>query len=148
MANIYKSKVKSLTRKYGTRDPLTIAKEMGITIKLQHLNENVPKGMFKKILKRKFIIINMTRITDNDDFNVVMAHELGHAVLHSSDASFFLHDHSLYNRGKFEYQANIFAAELLIPDDSFEGDNINNFPQQLFEFKLINMKKDNKIPNC
>ena len=35
----------------------------------------------------------------------------------SSNSAFFLHDHTFYKRGKFEIEANEFAAELLIDED-------------------------------
>ncbi|ALS17786.1 ImmA/IrrE family metallo-endopeptidase [Clostridium butyricum] len=123
----YKKKVKSLIRKYKTRDPYTIAKELGIIVKLVELSPYSPKGIFKKVLRRKFIIINITRVTDEFDFRAVMAHELGHAIRHCSDSTFFLHDHTLYRRGKFEIEANEFAAELLIDETKIEKLYLENF---------------------
>lgn len=123
----YKRKAKYYIQKYKTRDPFTIAKELGIIIKYKYLSNNSPRGLFKKILKRKFIILNMTRITSNNDLKMVMAHELGHAILHSSDSTFFLHDHTLYARGKFEREANIFAAEILIDINSLDEHSVYNY---------------------
>ena len=74
----------------------------------------MPKGLFKKILGKKFIVINLTKIKDNYDRNFALAYELGHSLYHSSSTAFFLHDHTFYKRGKFEIEANMFAAELLI----------------------------------
>ncbi|NOW85957.1 Zn-dependent peptidase ImmA (M78 family) [Clostridium beijerinckii] len=116
----YRKKVRSLVKKYKTRDPYTIAKGERIEVKYKYLSASSPKGIFKKVLRKKYIVINMTRIIDDFDLNVVLAHELGHAVRHSSNATFFLHDHTFYNRGKFEIEANEFAAELLIDEKKID----------------------------
>lgn len=122
----YKKKVRSLVRKYKTRNPYDIAKELGITVRLEQLSPYSPKGIFKRVLRRKFIIINMTRITNEIDLEMVLAHELGHAVRHCSDSAFFLHDHTLYARGKFEKEANEFAAELLIDENELDEFYLQN----------------------
>ena len=122
----YKKKVRSLIKKYKTRDPYTIAKELGIIVKFVQLSPNSPKGIFKKVLRRKFIIINTTRIIDEFDCKMVLAHELGHAVRHYSNSAFFLHDHTLYARGKFEREANEFAAELLINENDWDKFYLHN----------------------
>lgn len=122
----YKKKVRSLVKKYKTRDPYTISKELGIIVKFKQLSPNSPKGIFKKVLRRKFIIINMTRIIDKFDLKIVLAHELGHAVRHCSNSAFFLHDHTLYARGKFEREANEFAAELLIDENELDEFYLQN----------------------
>ena len=123
----YKEKVRSLAKKFKTRDPFTIARELGIIIKYKYLSSTFPKGMFKKSLKRRFIILNMTRIIDENELRIVMAHELGHAVLHGNDSAFFLHDHTFYSRGRFEKEANAFAAELLIDTDLIDELYIDSY---------------------
>lgn len=53
----------------------------------------------------------------------VLAHELGHAVLHT-DIKITAFNRSLVNRGKLEKQANYFALKLLNIDlfsDNYEG---------------------------
>lgn len=123
----YREKVRSLVKKFKTRDPFIIARELGIIIKYKYLSIDFPKGMFKKVLRRKFIIINMTRIVNEKELRVVMAHELGHAIMHSSDSAFFLHDHTFYSRGRFEKEANSFAAELLIDTDLIDKLYIDSY---------------------
>ena len=77
-------------------------------------------------MRRKFIIINITTINDEFDLKMVLAHELGHAIRHCSMSAFFLHDHKLYNRGKFEREANEFAAELLIDENDLDKFYLEN----------------------
>lgn len=123
----YREKVRSLVKKFKTRDPFIIARELGIIVKYKYLSIDFPKGMFKKVLRRKFIIINMSRIVNENELRVVMAHELGHAIMHSSDSAFFLHDHTFYSRGRFEKEANAFAAELLIDTYLIDELYIDNY---------------------
>lgn len=123
----YREKVRSLVKKFKTRDPFIIAGELGIIVKYKYLSIDFPKGMFKKVLRRKFIIINMSRIVNESELRVVIAHELGHAIMHSSDSAFFLHDHTFYSRGRFEKEANAFAAELLIDTYLIDELYIDNY---------------------
>lgn len=109
-----KVRVRNLIRKYNTRCPYNLAKELDINIHECNLSHDMPKGLFKKMLGKKFIVLNLTRIENEYEKQFVLAHELGHAILHSSDTTFFLHDHTFCNRGRFELEANKFAAELLI----------------------------------
>lgn len=83
-------------------------------------------GMYKYIKRNKFIFLN----TSLDDFQrrFVLAHELGHAVLHSNLNCFFLEKKTLYLKNKFEIEANKFAVELLVDDkdlEELEGYTIN-----------------------
>ena len=48
---------------------------------------------------------------------IVMAHELGHAVMHRKENCYFIEDRTLFFTSRIEREANRFAAELLIPDD-------------------------------
>lgn len=83
-------------------------------------------GMYKYIKRNKFIFLN----TSLDDFQrrFVLAHELGHAVLHSNLNCFFLEKKTFYLKNKFEIEANKFAVELLVDDkdlEELEGYTIN-----------------------
>lgn len=142
-----KARVRNLVRKYGTRNPYKLAKELGFYVIEEYLSEDAPKGIFKKILGKKFIIINLTRIKNDYDKEFALAHELGHAVLHSSEAAFFLHDHTFYQRGRFENEANKFAAELLINEKDIDKCYLENMsldqlacyfgvPKQLVKYKF------------
>ena len=49
-------------------------------------------------------------------FNVVVAHELGHALLHRKENCAFIKRHTLLLTSGIEREANLFAAQLLIDD--------------------------------
>lgn len=109
-----KLRVLNLITKYRTKNPFKLAKSLGIIVKFVDLGE--VRGLFKKILKRKYIFIN-SNLSEFDQ-RIVCCHELGHAILHSSSEHQFLIDNtSLLRRSKLEDEANLFASYLLIPDD-------------------------------
>ena len=109
-----KLRVLNLIAKYRTRNPFKLAKSLGIIVKFADLGE--VRGLFKKILKNKYIFIN-SNLSEFDQ-RIVCCHELGHAILHSSSEYQFLIDNtSLLRRSKLEDEANLFASYLLFPDD-------------------------------
>ena len=109
-----KLRVLNLIAKYRTRNPFKLAKSLGIIVKFADLGE--VRGLFKKILKNKYIFIN-SNLSEFDQ-RIVCCHELGHAILHSSSQYQFLIDNtSLLRRSRLEDEANLFASYLLIPDN-------------------------------
>lgn len=137
-------RVVNLERKYGTRNPYKLCKRMKINIIYMDLG-NI-KGIYKKVITNKFIVIN----ENLDEFcqKVVLAHELGHAILHHSKEIQALKDYDLFPRytNQIEIEANTFAAELLI-DDTFENDEYIENPsidiQILFQLKQYKLgRKD------
>lgn len=55
-------------------------------------------------------------IETDQDMRLVMAHELGHAILHRRENCYFIRSKTFLSTAKIENEANTFAAELLIPD--------------------------------
>lgn len=109
--------VEKLVLKYKTRDPYKIAKELEIII----LEENLGsiQGYYNEVLDYKFIHVN-TNLTDHKK-RFVVAHELGHALLHPNLNHFFLTNHTLLSIDKYEKEANLFAFKLICDE------NINEF---------------------
>lgn len=141
MINI-RARVRHLVQKYGTRNPERLAKELGIVVTKQEFSPRT-KGFFIRILRQKFIVVNS--ILDWPSQQIVLAHELGHALLHSSQDIYFIREYTLFPIGKLEVQANKFAAELLIADDDIRQDltigEISTYlgvPEKLVEYKLCN----------
>ena len=102
-------------RMTGSRDPIRIAKFARIGIVICQLEEL--SGFYKLIKRKKWIFINED-LMDTDMFRVVAAHELGHAFLHRTKECAFIKNHTLLLTSWVEREANLFAAELLIPDCS------------------------------
>lgn len=107
-------RVRNLEKKYGTRNPYKLCKMLKINILYMDLG-NI-KGIYKKVVTNKFIVIN----ENLDDFckEVVLAHELGHALLHHSKEIQALKDYDIFPNfdNQLEIEANTFAVELLIDD--------------------------------
>ena len=110
------NKARELTKIYMTRDPFKIAKELGIHIMFRDDFKNL-YGMYAYILKNRFIFIN-TNISEEKQ-KIVCAHELGHDLFHRDIAkNQVLQEFALYDmQMRTEYEANVFAANLLIDDD-------------------------------
>ncbi len=106
----------SLVRRYGTRDPFKIAKELGINVIFCD-NFGSLKGMYRVIKRNRFIFIN--KALSSRMKAIVCAHELGHDLLHRQLArANGLHEFMLYDMDtRAEYEANIIAAEILIDTD-------------------------------
>ena len=102
-------------RTFGTNDPKRIAKSLGIHIVYMPLGNAL--GYYRYLKRIKWIFINED-IKDNEVLEkVVLAHELGHAVLHCKENCCFMAHHTMLLTSKIERQANTFAAYLLITDD-------------------------------
>lgn len=109
-------KAERLTARYKTRNPYTIAGQLGIFV----LNFDTPgtlKGMYSVIKRSRFIFVNES--LDDDLRRFVCAHELGHDILHRKIVGNTpLSDTTMNsNSSRMEYEANVFAAALLIDRD-------------------------------
>ncbi|WP_199425806.1 ImmA/IrrE family metallo-endopeptidase [Thermaerobacillus caldiproteolyticus] len=116
--------VKKLLLKHNSRDPFVIAEAENIIVQEKEL-PSITKGLAVKILKRKYIVLNHT--LNNSEKKYVCAHELGHHLLHDVQNHRFILENTLNPNGKYEREANAFAACLLIDptiistDDTIES---------------------------
>ena len=67
----------------------------------------------------KTIYVMISSFLSEEEKMIVAAHELGHIILHRSQLKMApMQDDTLYNMtDNTEYQANLFAADLLIEDE-------------------------------
>jgi Zn-dependent peptidase ImmA (M78 family) len=103
----------ALAVKYRTRDPYEIAERLNIRVRIADDFTHL-KGMYTVIARNRFIILNGT--LDEQTKKIVLAHEIGHDRLHAALAkSVGFREVTLYDMNtRPEYEANIFAAELLL----------------------------------
>jgi len=145
-----------LIRRYRSSDPFELADALNITV-LERGDFKRQKGAFKVILNNSFIFINANM--SDEMKRLVCAHELGHALLHRSlgKTQSGLMEFELFNiTDTTEYEANLFAANLLLDDTAIEsliqdgfdvvqiarslGTNVN-----LLLLKLQQMNDDNHL---
>lgn len=103
--------VKRLVRKFKTHNPFELAKALNIEVQF-----GTPgcDGCYMFLKNHRYIFIN-NNLNDNE-MQLVMSHELGHAILHRKQNCYFIRNKTLLSVDKIEKEANSFAAELLIPD--------------------------------
>jgi Zn-dependent peptidase ImmA (M78 family) len=103
----------ALAARCKTRNPYEIAEQLGIKVRFADDFARL-KGMYTVILRNRFIILNSA--LDEQTRKIVLAHEIGHDRLHFAIAkSSGFREITLYDMNtRPEYEANIFAAELLL----------------------------------
>ncbi|QED49339.1 ImmA/IrrE family metallo-endopeptidase [Cytobacillus dafuensis] len=117
-----KKAVNEIKKKYKTSDPFEIASLKNIHIIPWNLHEEI-LGFYKYDKRNKYIFINNN--LDNEMKKYICAHELGHAILHPRVNTPFLRKNTLFSLDKIEVEADIFAVEILIPDELLY-ENISN----------------------
>ena len=109
-------KLRETLRRYGTRDPFEIARARGIQVRF--LPMRAQKGFSVGVMRNYFIYINENLSEQMQ--RTSCAHELAHVLLHREylDQRPGMMNMSLYERSsQTEYEADLFAALLLIEDD-------------------------------
>lgn len=99
-------------KKFNTRNPFEIADHLGILYQIGNIGCS---GCYMFLKNHRYIFLNQN--LSEYETRLVMAHELGHAIMHRKENCYFIRNKTLLLNSKIEIEANIFAAELLIPDD-------------------------------
>lgn len=147
MNEYIKRVVDNLKKKYETECPYELASYLDVTIIIQPLG--APLGMYKYIKRNKIIFLNS--ILEENERRFVLAHEIGHAILHPKSSCFFTNTKNI-NTYKKEYEANLFASEFLIDFANIDTLYIQDFsinqlssyfrvPSELIEFKFKENRK-------
>ena len=136
-----KKLVSYYVKKFNTRNPFELAKYLNVEVQIGNLGSRSGCYMFLKNHKCVFLNENLC----DSDARLVMAHELGHAVMHRKENCYFIRNKTLLLSSKAEIEANTFAAELLIPD-SLILENPDMTKKQLarlagYEERIMEFKK-------
>lgn len=139
---VIKDYVAGLIKRYGTSDPFSLAEKLNIIVFNVPLEEI--QGFYMYLKKHRVIYLN-SEIEDMELRRVVLAHEIGHALLHTKINCYFMRKSTFLNTSKYEIEANRFAAELLISDELIEKNpgmttkqiaHIANVTPELIDYKL------------
>jgi Zn-dependent peptidase ImmA (M78 family) len=114
-----------------------IAKELGIQVQYEHAKDELSGFLLRDFSRHKAIIgVNEIHVKTRQRFTI--AHELGHFLLHEQEE---LHVDRLFQikrrDGKSttgENEANLFAAELLMPAQFIQ--------EELAEIELLDLEND------
>lgn len=128
-------KAHSLSCRFGTSDPETLAESLGITV-FSSLNTDLLLGMYVYKWKTRMIFLNGN--LEDHVRKCVIAHELGHDQLHRFEAKdgTMQECYSLFKMAnRMEYEANAFAAHLILDtqetlDDIHQGATVDEIAQK------------------
>lgn len=147
-------KVKQIKKKFAGLSLDDICKALKIRLRYESLGKlsGSCKGYYIVQSRIQMIVIN-NELPDMLK-RCILAHELGHAVLHRSLAGVnTFHDFRLFDAtSKFEHEANVFAAQLLLDDDEvlkllnddmsfFAAASVLGVPAELLDFKFRALKR-------
>lgn len=110
-----KKTVKYYVKKYETNDPFKLAEHLGVLIQFGNIDF---EGCYMFLKNHRYIFLNQN--LEENELRFVMAHELGHAILHRKTNCYFIRNQTLLLNSKIEIEANKFAVELLISDKDLE----------------------------
>ena len=105
--------VEYYVKKCNSRNPFDIAKYLNIQLQIGDLG--TPCGCYMFLKNHRCIFLN-ENLSENE-MNLVMSHELGHAIMHRKLNCYFIKNKTLLLNSKIEKEANLFAVDLLIPND-------------------------------
>lgn len=106
-------KSEQLVRFYKTRDPFEMIKGMNVIL-IYYPLEGV-RGFYQYFQRNNLIYIDER--LDEHEKRFVCAHELGHMLLHKKTNAIFMDTRTHFKSDRFEQEADLFAADLLISDD-------------------------------
>lgn len=139
-------KADRLVRRYETRDPGQLAREMDVTIMPRPFVKQ--KGVYKVIERCRFIFIKAD--LEPVMYKIVLLHELGHDVLHRNEAvrAGGFQEFNIFDMSdrRMEYEANIFAAQISLPDEEIleyilRGDDVEQIAKLMHsDINLVALK--------
>lgn len=135
MSEFAYKKASEILLKYKIRDPIAIALASGIKV-IYNCDFKKLKGFYAVINRTRYMVLN-SNLSERTRL-CVAAHELGHDQLHREFANNgALQEFMLYDmKTRPEYEANVFAAELLMSDEEIikmisEGNDIQQIAAEL-----------------
>ena len=113
-------KTKQLKEQFCTSNPFEILEQLGVEVKYNYEFTKL-KAFYYVMLGKPYVVINGNM--DEHQLKTVAAHELGHHLFHTHLAENSpIKEMGFYDyKSGPEYEANVFAANLLIDDEELES---------------------------
>lgn len=112
--------VQKLIGQYKTRNPRDMLEGRGVFL-IPFESPTKLLGMYKIIKRNRFVFYNP--YVDDRIVNMVLAHELGHDIYHKEEVKLGSAEYELFDiKTEMEIEANIFAAHLLVDENSLIED--------------------------
>lgn len=144
--------VEALNKKYDEHNPFRLCRAMGIKLIFQPMGKDpdAVKGFFLESKRIRTITVN----SDLPEIiqRIIVAHEICHAMFHRKSGIHAFHEVALFDQNSvLEKEANLFAAEFLLSDESvfdvlnrdttfFSAASALYVPAELLDFKFRLMK--------
>lgn len=106
------TRVQRLIKKLGTNDPEILLNTLGV--KILEFPMTGLRGIYKRVQRNTVVIVDNQLEPRERSF--VLAHELGHHILHRGDNRVYLDRCTLFKSSRYEKEADLFAVCLLAPD--------------------------------
>lgn len=144
-------KANSIVAQCRTRDPMKIARNLEIEVLRCPFREQ--RGAYKVIMRNRFIFVkeDLHPVMER----IVLLHEIGHDALHRNEATKVggFKEFEIFNMrdNRMEYEANLFVAQVSLPDDDFldlaeQGYDTQQIAQALnSDINLVALKADTLI---
>ncbi|MGN9164929.1 ImmA/IrrE family metallo-endopeptidase [Tissierellaceae bacterium HCP3S3_D8] len=128
--------VEGLIEVYSTRNIYELLDQLDVTLIRKEFKSNVKGRFIRNIFGDEFIFISDQLSYEEE--RIVIAHELGHLILHTDLTTSYYTENHLLVKDRYEVEANKFAAELLIEDNVIihEGETMN------YVASLLNVTKE------
>ncbi|CWU05832.1 ImmA/IrrE family metallo-endopeptidase [Listeria monocytogenes] len=115
--------VKTLKNKHNTSDPFELCELLNIIVTPWNMSTDT-NGFYKYVRRNRFIFYNSNLL--EHQIKYVVAHELGHALMHTRLNATFTKSIHWSSLSKIELEAHQFAVSLLLSDIDIENFDTTN----------------------
>jgi len=135
-----KKKADELARKFQTRNPFEIIRGLNVILLFVPLIDT--RAFYQYFKRNNIIYIDETLPRHEQIFEC--AHEMGHMFLHKKANAIFMDTRTGFNTSRFEKEADTFAMDLLVDDNTlieYRDYSIEQLSRLLgYERKLIELR--------
>ena len=135
-----KKKADSLARKYQTRNPFEIIRGLNVILVFTPLIDT--RAFYQYFQRNNIIYIDENLSRHEQAFEC--AHEMGHMFLHKKANTIFMDTRTGLNTDRYENEADTFAMDLLVDDDTlaeYQQYSIEQLSHMLgYEKRLIELR--------